>query len=187
VGVVLLLVLVLGAACAGCWAVFFHRAAFSAVGRPRTHEAGPKAGSEDPAQRSERRSTAAIGLGVETQGWSTVDQLEAVPVETTVGSMAVLGWDSFVLLSVLFLDGTALLACRKVGSRRRRAATGFHEDDDTMLLRLGDDHLSAAVLAVFDDWRRRRAPLRLRGIGVPGAIEILDAAQTRIRAPLADA
>ena len=181
------MVLVLGAACAGCWAVFFHRAAFSAVGRPRTREAGSKARPGDPGQQAERRPTAATGPGLETQGRSTVDQLEAVPVETTVGSMAVLGWDSFVLLSVLFLDGTALLACRKVGSRRRRAATGFQEDDDTMLLRLGDDHRSAAVLAVFDDWRRRRIPLRLRAIGVPGAIEILDAAQTRVRAPLADA
>ena len=101
--------------------------------------------------------------------------------------MSVLGWESFTVLSVLFLDGTALLACRRVASGRRRAATGFQESDQTMLLRLGDDHRAAAALAVFDDWRRRKTHLRLRPVGVPGAIEILDAAETRIRAPFADA
>jgi hypothetical protein len=55
------------------------------------------------------------------------------------------------------------------------------------VLRLGDDHRAAAALGVFEDWRKRRSPLRLRPIEVPGAIEILDRGYTRIRAPLASA
>jgi hypothetical protein len=77
-----------------------------------------------------------------------------------------------------------LLACRKTVSTSRRPAPGFDRSDQTLVLRLGDDHRATAALAVLNDWRRRRSPLRVRPTEVPGAIEVVDGAQTRIRAPL---
>jgi hypothetical protein len=183
VGVGLVVVLVVSAVVTGCWAIYLHRRAFSVVGRTMTGGTAHQQGGPRP--RIDSKAEAGAGRDI-AQGQASVGQLAAKPALLPVEPVSVLGWESFVVLSVLFLDGTALVACRRVGSARRRAPAGFQEADQTMLLRLGVDHRAAAALAVFDDWRRRKTPLRLRPVGVPGAIEILDGAATRIRAPLAD-
>jgi hypothetical protein len=182
--VVLVVVLVFSALAAGVWAICFQRTAYGAVHRPDTGDVL----AEQMGTPSQRPSTAEAGIGREIgAARRSVGQLEATRPPLPADPVSVLGWDGFVVLSILFLDGTALLACRRLDASRRARPVGFEACDRTMVLRLGDDYRAAAALAVFEDWRRRRTPLRLRPIEVAGAIEILDAGRTRIRAPLTGA
>jgi hypothetical protein len=182
--VVLVVVLAFSALAAGAWAVCFQRAAFRVAHRSVTGELL----AEPAASPSQRRATSVAGVGQEVGvARGAVGQLEATRPSPPPEPVSVLGWDSFVLLSVLFLDGAVLLACRRLDSPGRSNPVGFEESDQTLVLRLGNDHRAAAALAVFEDWRKRRTALRLRPIEVAGAIEILDAGRTRIRAPLTGA
>jgi hypothetical protein len=181
--VVLVVVFAFSALAAGAWAVCFQRAAFRVAHRSVTELL-----AEPVAGQGRRPATSVAGVGQElgvVRG--SVGQLEATRPSRPSEPVSVLGWDSFVLLSVLFLDGAVLLACRRLDWPGRTDPVGFEESDQTLVLRLGDDHRAAAALAVFEDWRKRRTALRLRPIEVAGAIEILDAGRTRIRAPLTGA
>jgi hypothetical protein len=180
--VVLVVVLVISALAAAGWAICFHRTAYGAVHRPASSD--HVATTTAPPVR--RPSTATAGVGRETgPARGAVGQLEAIRAPMPAEPVSVLGWDSFTVTSVLFFDGTVMLACRRLDTPGGPRPLGFEESDQTMVLRLGEDDRADAALAVFEDWSRRRSPLRLRPIEVAGAIEVLDdAGRTRIRAPL---
>jgi hypothetical protein len=182
--VLLVGVLVFGAAAAAAWAIRFHRSAFGAVHRPDMAAALSEELSA-VSWRPSRTDAGSVG-GDLGSAPGPVGQLEA-PRALPAGALSVLGWQSFTVLSVLFLEGTALVACRRLGRSHSSPAVGFADSDQTLVLMLGDDQRAAAALGIFEDWRKRRSPLRLRPIGVPGAIEILDSGRTRIRARLAQA
>ena len=88
---------------------------------------------------------------------------------------SVLGWESFSLVSVLVLGGSALLGCRRTD---RRA------DDETMVLLIGEDERADRARALLEGWRARGTELALRPAGVNGAIEVYDQARSALRAHL---
>ena len=95
---------------------------------------------------------------------------------------SVLGWRSFSLVSVLVVDGSALLNCRRLDEGRRRA--GGVEEDQSMVLLIGDDHRADQAMAILDSWRARGTELALRPIEVSGAIEVHDQGHASLRAHL---
>jgi hypothetical protein len=182
--VVLVVVLVFGTVAAAAWAIRFHRSAFEAVHRPDVDAALTQQVSA-VSWRPSRTDAGPVGGDLGSAS-GPVGQLEAPPA-LPAEAVSVLGWESFTVLSVLFHEGTALVACRRLGPSQTSRSVAFTDSDQTIVLVLGDDQRAAAALGVFEDWRKRQSPLRLRPIGVPGAIEILDSGRTRIRAPLAQA
>jgi len=95
---------------------------------------------------------------------------------------SVLGWRSFSLVSVIVVDGRALLNCRRLDEGRPRA--GRADDDQSMVLLIGEDHRADQAMAILDSWRARGTELALRPIDVSGAIEVHDQGHAALRAHL---
>jgi hypothetical protein len=95
---------------------------------------------------------------------------------------SVLGWRSFSLVSVLIVDGSALLNCRCLDQGRPRAVRV--EEDRTMVLLIGEDHRADQAMAMLDSWRSRGTHLALRPTDVSGAIEVHDQGHAALRAHL---
>jgi len=89
---------------------------------------------------------------------------------------SVLGWELFAVTSVLTLDGTALIGCRRLDRPER--------DLRTMVLLIGDDERSGLATAMLEGWRVRGTRLRLRPTDVSGAIELCEDGRAALRAPL---
>jgi hypothetical protein len=89
---------------------------------------------------------------------------------------SVLGWESFAVTSVLTLDQTVLVGCRRLDDQAG--------DIQTMVLLIGDDERSGRAIAMLDGWCRSGARLRLRPTEVCGAIELREDDRAVLRAPL---
>ena len=82
----------------------------------------------------------------------------------------------FAATSVLALDGTVLIGCRRLDR---------HADQiRTMVLRVGEDERSARAAAMLNRWRVRGTSLRLRPTAVSGVIELYEGDRAILRAPL---
>jgi hypothetical protein len=95
---------------------------------------------------------------------------------------SVLGWDGFRVVSTLVLDGSVLIGCRSLSTTG--ADQAFDDDDQTIVLLIGDDPRAEAAVELLSRWRSRRTVLRLRPIDRPGAIELIDERHNALRAAL---
>jgi len=107
---------------------------------------------------------------------TSAERAGTVPVADHNGCNSVLGWEVFAATSVLALDGTVLIGCRRLDR---------HADQiRTMVLRVGEDERSARAAAMLNRWRVRGTSLRLRPTAVSGVIELYEGDRAILRAPL---
>jgi hypothetical protein len=181
-----LLLVALCAALGGWWAWSFQRKAFILL-YP----------DPDPMLESSPVSTTAPatdGLVVARQGAAeggdrvVIEQLDRRPA-------SVLGWIQFSVVSVVVMDGVAIVACRSRESddaqTRRRPWSRSQAQwplllttDQTLVLLMGEDTQAQRARALLERWRRAAAILWLRPTAVAGGIEFYDGNGSALRAML---
>jgi hypothetical protein len=133
----------------------------------------------------------AVSGGVIAAGWAWWYQQHALrlldreigPPQPAPTRSSVLAWDGFWVISVLAVDGAAIVACRRQMDRRR-GWDNLRPADETIVLRIGDDERAGRALSLLERWRAERTRLTLRPASVEGAIELFDGCASALRAPV---
>jgi hypothetical protein len=107
-------------------------------------------------------------------------------------SRSILGWGRLSVVSVLALDGTAIVACRSLDAdtaprprkrprpwlpaRARAESRRPHllETDRTMVLLIGEGSKADQACSLLERWERSGAVLSLLPTSVPGAVRVSD-------------
>jgi hypothetical protein len=105
------------------------------------------------------------------------------------GRRSLLGWAQFRVLSVVALDGTAIVAFRTAeAGRSDRATIGrwplLLTTDQTLVLLIGDGAPATQAEALLERWRRSGAVLGVRATPLADAIELFDSRDSALRAVL---
>ena len=112
-------------------------------------------------------------------------------------SQLVLRWGQFLVISVVALDGVAIVACRACHRKshrpsRRRLPSVLARNpsvgprllttDQTLVLLIGDGEQARTAEALLDQWRQDSTVLWLRPTATPGKISVHDDRQSSLRA-----
>ncbi len=151
------------------WAYHFERSVYLVVHRSPGEAAAPKV------TRSLGTDRPPADAGYALAVVAAAIQLLEPPVVHACNS--VLGWDAFTVTSTLAADGRVLVSCR-------RQAGDAWPDELTMVLLVGDDHRAERAIGLLERWRAGQASLHLRPTTVAGTIELFDARDNALRAPL---
>jgi hypothetical protein len=182
VPVVVLLLAVVAMGLCGSWAWVYQRRLSRLIhgapsARPAREAAGARGGAPVPAP------PASLTESTGRSGVVATEQLDR-------RSRSILGWGRLSVVSVLAMDGTAIVACRSLdadtnGRQRPRAwfPSRFRstcrwphlvDTDRTMVLLIGEGAKADQACSLLERWERSGAVLSLLPTAVPGAVRVSD-------------